>query len=97
VLVEALGDSNVRVGLHAANALDYLDDKAKGAIDAMKNAKGDGYTQRTISWALEELGVKSPAPAPKKETRSQEEIDIRGGGGLESTSPKAKNATLTKL
>ncbi len=65
VLTEGLGDSNVRVKLHAANALDYLDAKAKGAVDAMKKTKGDGYTQRTLGWAMQGLGEKMPGAAKK--------------------------------
>jgi len=70
VLTEALGHSNVRVGLHAANALDYLDEKARGAVDAMKKAKGDGYTQRTLRWALQGLGERM-APSAKKPRRKK--------------------------
>jgi len=66
VLTEALGHSNNRVQLHAANALDYIDDKAKGAVDAMKRAKGDGYVRRTIQWALKGLGEKAPAAKPRR-------------------------------
>ncbi|MDP6636168.1 MAG: sulfatase-like hydrolase/transferase [Phycisphaerae bacterium] len=69
VLVEALGHSNVRVALHAANALDYLGDKAKGAVEAMKKAKGDGYVERTVRWALGELGEKMPPPPPRQRRR----------------------------
>ena len=70
VLTEALGHSNVRVGLHAANALDHLDEKARDAVDAMKKAKGDGYTQRTLGWALQGLGEKK-APSAKKPRRKK--------------------------
>jgi len=70
VLVEALGHSNARVSLHAANALDYLGEKARSVVDAMKKAPGDGYVQRTVKWALGELGVQMPAK-PRKAKRKR--------------------------
>ncbi|MBT3198569.1 MAG: sulfatase-like hydrolase/transferase [Phycisphaerales bacterium] len=69
VLIEALGDPSPRVTLHAANALDYLGQKARGAVDAMKTAKCDGYTQRTLVWALEELGEKRPASTKSRKPK----------------------------
>jgi len=66
VLGREVAHSNPRVALHAANALDYLGDKARGAVAAMKKASGDGYVQRTIRWAFQELGEPVPAPVKKK-------------------------------
>ncbi len=69
VLGKDVGHDNTRVALHAANALDHIGDKAKGAVDAMKNANGDGYVQRTIRWAMAEIGEKMPAPVRKRKPK----------------------------
>ncbi len=69
VLGKEVAHDNTRVALHAANALDHIGDKAKGAVDAMKNANRDGYVQRTIRWAMGEIGEKMPAPVKKRKTR----------------------------
>ena len=54
VLVEALASQDQWVSLHAANALDNLDEKARPALAKMKGGKG-GYVQRCLLKAVADL------------------------------------------
>jgi len=54
VLVEALASKDQWVSLHAANALDNLDEKARPALAEMKGGKG-GYVQRCLLKAVADL------------------------------------------
>jgi len=59
VLSEAFKDENEYVRLHAANALDYIDDIALQYLDLMKEKLGDdsNYVQRVMEKALDDLGI----------------------------------------
>ena len=54
---EALGSKDQWVALHAANALDNLDAKARPALDKMKAtlAGSRGYVQRCLQKAVADL------------------------------------------
>ncbi len=55
VLAKALGQGGM-ADLHAANALDNLDEKARPVLDAMtKAAKGGGYVSRAMQKAVADL------------------------------------------
>lgn len=59
VLKEALAHPNPRVQLRAANAIDYLDEKARSALPAIKNVT-DKYVQRVMEKAYSDLGIMVP-------------------------------------
>jgi len=55
VLCEALASGDQWVSLHAANALDNLDDKARPVLAKMKAVKKGGYVQRCLQKAIADL------------------------------------------
>ena len=58
VLTKALKHTESKAQLHAANALDYLDEKALPAVSAMKNTKSsEKYVERVMEKTLTDLGL----------------------------------------